>query len=193
MAKTEKTEILISKTDQFIIDAICIIRLNLDLSQKILSGRISDADNISIVSHAESIKTSHKYTDADLHKIAHIFTEEAQKIKDQLTTEQSADFQTDYTIHDFYPNEPLPDVLVIKSKNVMISKVYPTGAVRCLLEDSDFFGIPRTNKEVTEEANRLFEKSWKTTDFGSPLDRAVVKGDLVKTEPPAVVTYQKAK
>lgn len=191
MSKQASWPSYISSTDQFIIDAIRTIRLNLNLSQNALSEKIREY--ISLVSTIESITGRHKYTDSQLHEIAHAFTEEAQKIKSQFpTAEQATNFQTEYTVYDFYPNEPLPDVLVVKSRNVIINKVYPTGAVRYILEDTDFLSVPRTNKEVTEEANRLFSKTWKTTDFGMPLDRATAKGDLVKTDPPAVVTYQKS-
>jgi len=192
MAKEDHKKIIITAIDQYIIDAVRSIRLNLDLSQKILSARLSSSGNTSKVGQAESVATNHKYTDADLHEIAHIFTDEAMKIKHHSGAgEYPLDFQTEYTLHDFYPKEPLPDILVVKSKNIMISKIYPTGAVGYLIEETDFLNDSRTTKEVTEEVNRLFEKKWKTTDLGSPLDRAVVKGDLIKTEPPLQVTYQK--
>nr|WP_199080321.1 hypothetical protein [Pedobacter sp. ASV19] len=190
MPKGDSKRNLISNTDQFIIDGIRTIRLNLDISQNALSILIGQY--ISLISTIESISTGNKYTDAQLHEIAHVFTEEAKRIKEKLNPDElPSDFQTEYTLYDFYPKESLPDVLVAKSRNIIINKIYPTGAIRSLMEDTEFLNIPRTTKEVTQEASRLFEKKWNTTDFNSPLDRAVTNGDLVKTEPPLQVTYQK--
>ncbi|HWW38051.1 hypothetical protein [Pedobacter sp.] len=193
MANWNKKGILISTIDQYIIDSVRTIRVNLDLSQKKLSSNLSHSQSTSLIGNVESIAISHKYTEPQLHELAHIFTEEAKRIKEKLNPDElPTDFQTEYTLYDFYPKESLPDVLVAKSRNIIINKIYPTGAIRSLMEDTEFLNIPRTTKEVTQEANRLFEKKWNTTDFNSPLDRAVTKGDLVKTEPPLQVTYQKS-
>lgn len=169
--------IKISAVDQYIIDRVRLVRINLDISQKELSERISPSENNSLVGKAESTSTSHKYTDYHLHRIAFIFSQEAQRIKNQHPGDQKyTNFQTEYSLLDFYPEKALPDQLVIKSKNILDNRIFPTGAVRYLMEETDFLKIPRTTREITEEVNKIFQQVWEPSDLGSPLDRATDKG-----------------
>lgn len=192
MSTKETKFIYITVTDQYIIDAVRTIRFNLNLSQKSLSARIKSVSGISLVSSAEGISSGHKYLDHQLHEIVSIFMHEAKEINKNLEEQGMAErVQENYTIFDFYPPNPLPDKMVIKSKNVDDTRIFPTGAVNYIIEELDFLNIPRTSNEIAECANKLFTKKWDASDMGSPLDRAATKGDLIKTDPPAKVTYQK--
>lgn len=193
MLKEEKEPVYITVTDQFIIDVVRTIRLNLNISQPYLSSESSPSKVGTSVGKAEGISSTHKFTDAQLHEFTRIFSSIAKEMNNNAKeAEKQQRVQEEYTLYDFYPPNPLPDEMVIKSKNIIDTRIFPTGAVNYIIEETDFLDIPRTNNEVTDYVNVLFSKSWETTDLGSPLDRAAEKGLLIKTDPPGV-TYQKVK
>lgn len=194
MSKEEPKPIYITVTDQHIIDSVRTIRLNLNISQPFLSSHSNPSKVDSSVGKAEGISSSHKFTDAQLHEFTKIFSavaKEKNKKAEELGDRERV--PEEYTLFDFYPPNPLPDEMVIKSKNVDDTRIFPTGAVNYIIEELDLLDIPKTTNEIAECANKLFTKKWDASDLGSPLDRAVEKGLLIKTDPPARVTYQKAK
>lgn len=178
----------------YIINRVRHFRRELGLSQRNVSRIISPNTISNLVGTIESIKGRSSYTDDQLHKIATEFTMVAiqlQKAYDEMPN--GLKIKADYTLFDFYPSEPLEDKLVPKKIIVFTKELFPTGAVYTILEDTDFFDIPRTVNETTEYLNSFFEKTWLPKDIGSPLERAVAKGDLLKIEPPhsAFIMYQK--
>ena len=190
MAKKESKKCYISAIDQHIINAVRTFRYNLDLSQKKLSLRASASANSSLVGKAEGISSEHKYSDDQLHAFLHVFSNEAEAINKRFQMEDSEErVQEQYTMHDFYPSIALPDILVPKSISILSNKVYPTGALNYILEETDFFNTDRTVKEVTEFANTLFGKSWRQSDVGSPLDRFAFNGRLSKHQIANSVSY----
>lgn len=188
--KSDKsTSVFISVTDQFIIDAVRTIRYNLGITQDELSDGIKVKH---LVGNAESAASPHKYSDYHLQDIVNIFNTKAKRINQAFIAKNSADrVKDDYTIYDLYPATKLLDELVQKSINVVSDKIYPTGAVNIIIDETDFLSTPRTTKEVTDFANSRFSKAWVTSEIGQALDRATARGLLIKTDPPGV-TYVKA-
>ncbi|KAA8480098.1 hypothetical protein BDE36_2460 [Arcticibacter tournemirensis] len=194
MAKSNSKPCYISAVDQHIINVVRTFRYNLDLSQKKLSSKSNDSANLSLVGKAEGISSEHKYSDDQLHAFLHIFSAEAAIINNRFEMDGSNErVQEQYSMYDFYPLTVLPDVLVPKSISVISNKIYPTGALNYILDESIFFNSYKSAKEVTEFANTLFSKSWRQSDFGSPLDRFAIKGRLIKRELENSISYCTAK
>lgn len=185
--KSDKSEpIFISVTDQFIIDAIRTIRYNLGITQDELSDGIRVKH---LVGNAESAASPHKYSDYHLQDIVSVFNTKAKEINQAFIAKDSTDrVKDDYTVFDLYPPSRLVDELVLKSINVVSDKIYPTGAVNIIIDESGFLAVPRTTKQVTDFANSRFSKTWVTSEIGQALDRATTRDLLLKTDPPGV-TY----
>lgn len=141
----------------------------------------------------ESVKGSSSYTDAQLHILSKEFSAAAKRLQleyDKLSNNTYI-IKTEYSIYDFYPKEKLEDILVEKKIDIFIKDLYPTGALYSILEETNFLDKPRTVNHITTYINNYFNKNWIAKDLNLPLDRAAAKGDLIKTDPPAKVTYQK--
>src|SRR5699024_5181829 len=133
MSTQDSNFIQISAVDQYIIDKVRSIRINLDLSQKDLSARISQSENNSLVDKAESPSTAHKYTDDHLCRTALFFSDDAKALKKETPADPIySNLQTEYTLLDFYPPTAVADHLVIKKRNVSDERIFPAGAVRYL-------------------------------------------------------------
>ncbi|CAM4252951.1 hypothetical protein SAMN06265348_1089 [Pedobacter westerhofensis] len=169
--------------------------MELGLSQREVSQMINPGSNANLVGTIETETSSAAYTDSQLHILTKKFSRvaEIRQTEFDLIPDNRNQIKTVYTMADFYPSAKVEDKLVVKKIETIEKDLYPTGALYNMLEDGDFLNLPRTTKEITDEANRRFNKTWQTTDFVSPLDRATSIGIIVKTPPPADVTYQKAK
>lgn len=162
-----KNQVLISQLNLYIINAIKRIRLELGLTQRDVSRIINvDADN-NLLGSIESNFRSEKYTDENLNKLAKAFSK--------------ININKDYSIYDFYPKEPLEEVLIEKSVVDIPKNIGPTASLVLLLEKKEtFLDDWHTVKEITDYCNKCLFTNWKTTDFTSVIARSVESGKLIR-------------
>lgn len=163
-----KDPVLISQLHLYVINIIRKIRLELGLSQRDVSRILfPDSDN-NLLGSIESNFRKEKYTDEGLHKLAKGFS--------------IIDTNKVYTILDFYPESPLPEVLVSKFVIEIPDNISPTGTLNLLLEKKDtFFAESHTVKEITNYCNEFMKREWKTTDFTSVVARAEATEKLIRS------------
>lgn len=176
--------IMISKTALFIINRVRLIRLELGLSQRHLSKKISEDAKSNLLGDIESEKRSNQYTDDQLNIIAIEFSKVVKnhngKFKDKV-----------FSIYDLYPDKILEDQEVIKKIVLVPVGLSPMGMINMLIEEDHFFINPITVKEVTEQCNHLTGNKWKTTDFTAQLENSVKYNKLERVElPNGGVKYQ---
>ena len=181
MAKERK----IAPVEQYIIDQVRIIRRELDITAEELSRRVSPSGDKSLIGGIESIVTSGTYTDHNLNLIAAIFTEKATALPD-------TEIQKEYTVYDFYPEQPLDDAPLQKTVTDLKRKIGPAKCLKTLTE-AGYLDDSRTLKEITTMVNELLEDVIPQTSMTSPINYAVMKGELIRIDlQDGTVLYQKA-
>lgn len=175
------SEILITPTQQYNIDSIRRIRLELDIVSEELSLISSPSKHLKYIGNIESSRGKGFYTDAAMVKIASYFSKVAKERQKELIESGSNDrIKTEYSIRDFYPPKPLEDKLQIKTSIPIPKGVGPTVTLNAVIETEDFFDRERTLKEIVSYCNKFDNKNWKESDFTATLERAVGKGKLKK-------------
>lgn len=176
-------EVKIFPVQQYIINSVRTIRLELHMTAEELSKQVSPSGSLSLIGNIESPKSIATYTDQILNAIALVYTEVSRS--KNLGSK-------DYTIFDFYPKKPVKDILQVKTKIDILEESGPTGTVNAILETKDFFNKPRTIREITDYCNSFYSKDWKSNNLTSTLEYAVRKAKLKKIElPDGGVLYQK--
>lgn len=170
-----KKVIKIAPVEQYIIDRVREIRLKLNITAEKLSEKVSPSNSIGFVGNIESSAKAATYTDHNLNLIAAIFSKYAKELNDDS-------IQKDYTVYDFYPKEPLDDTPIIKRAYITPLSPGPTNTLNRVIEETDFFDIARSLKEITEYCNRFDSTERKTTSFTSPLYIATKNNRLERTD-----------
>lgn len=189
MAKEQK----ITPIRQYNIDTIRRLRLELDITGEELSAELDKS--LKYIGHIESPAHNAFHTDGGMNQIAIYFSKVAKERQFELNKVSGniTKLKTEYTIYDFYPKNPLPEVLEIKTSSPIPREGGVTATLNALLETSDFFDAPRKLKEIVDHFNHLQNKNWKDSDFTATLERAWLKGKLKRTDlPDGSVRYQKA-
>jgi hypothetical protein len=167
------TNILISLLNNYIINIVRSIRLELDITQQDLSRQITPYSETNLVGLIESDKTVTTYNDNHLNIIVRNFSEKAKLLGKE---------KTDYTIYDLYPTKALPEQLITKTIDLIPKGLQATGALNLLLEKKTlFFDEWHTVKEITIYCNNFTSRDWKTTDFTSVVARAEESGKLIRS------------
>jgi len=167
----------ITPTQQFNIDAIRKIRLELDTSAEEIS--IEVGKNPRYVGHIENPSHNSTHTDQSMSDIANILTNIAKAKQEALKQQKSKKkIKTEYTVLDFYPKKPLPDTRVIKRIDPIPQGSGSAATLNAVLETSDFFDTPRRLKEIVAHCNQLQNQQWEGSDFTQTLSRLVKKGRL---------------
>src|SRR5699024_8966828 len=120
-------------------------RLELGLSQRDVSRILYPESSSNLLGGIEGTARTDMYTDENLNKLANAFTELAQQQGNPK----------EFTLMDFYPPEPIPEVMV-KKEIIEIPKVQgPTAVLNTILvSEDDFFDEWRSVKEITEYCNQ---------------------------------------
>jgi len=151
---------------QYVIDVIRLRRLELGISGKLLSKRISPFGGDSIVGGIERESTSLKYTTATLKKALK---------------------ELGLSMDDILPNKLLSDdTLQDKTKIPILKGMSVRAALNSLLEEG-YFNEPRLRREITEYYNSFFQPEDYKEDnyFSAQLEDLYNAGKLVKLEPDA--------
>lgn len=177
--------ILISKTALFIINTVRLYRLELALSQRYISEKISPNALSNLLGDIESEKRSNQYTDDSLNIIAIEFTKVAKDVNGKLKGKE-------FTIFDFYPNQPMEDCNVEKKIDKIPIGLSPMGMINALIDEDEFFNNAVSVREITDHCNNLASQNWKTTDFTAQVENAVKYNNLVRIDlPDGSVKYKK--
>lgn len=166
-----KKDTYIPQLHLYIINKVRSIRLELGLSQRDVSRILYPESSSNLLGGIEGTARTDMYTDENLNKLANAFTELAQQQGNPK----------EFTLMDFYPPEPIPEVMV-KKEIIEIPKVQgPTAVLNTILvSEDDFFDEWRSVKEITEYCNQIVNGNWTTTDFTSTIARAEEKGLLIR-------------
>lgn len=154
----------ITPLSQYIIDRIRERRLELGISAKMLSEKISQFNGDSVVGNIESIKTSLKYTTSTLKKAVKALG---------------------WTLKDVLPAELLPDDTLQDKTKIPILKGMTMPAILNSLLEEGYFDEPRDRNEITAYCNTFYDKDnqKEVTDFSAALEDFYLKHSLIKIEP----------
>ncbi|WP_345949165.1 hypothetical protein ABDD95_20175 [Mucilaginibacter sp. PAMB04274] len=166
-------EILISLLHNHIINMVRSYRLELDISQQVLSKKITKYSETNLVGLIESSKTPTTYNDSHLNIIVKEFS--------KMALSQGKE-KIDYTIFDLYPKVAVPEKMIVKTIDTIPKNIQATGTLNLLIENNDsFFNEWHNVKEITAYCNQYMKREWKTTDFTSVIVRAETKKKLMRS------------
>lgn len=175
---------LITPTQNYNINSIRRIRLELDISGPLLSEVLSPSKDIGFVATRESIKNNKTYTDHRMNLVAIEFSKKAKDLQAELdkNPDNTLKIKTDYTVHDFYPPEPLPDELVEKYIEPLPRGSGPAGTLHFLLETDRYFNAEHTVREITDYCNNFRGTSWPPSHFTGLCLRLKHKGKFIRID-----------
>jgi len=178
-------EIKIAPVEQYIIDQVRKIRLELQITAESLSKEVSPSGSTGFIGNIESAVKAATYTDHNLNIIAKVFSEKAAQLNHES-------IKKDYTLYDFYPENFLDDQPRIKTSVIIPRKEGSTNALNGLIEDLIYFTEPKSQRQITDDTNAKENMDRKAESFSSPLNYAVKKKKLIKIElADGAVLYQK--
>lgn len=153
--------------DNFIINRVKELREKLEIGQEELSKRIYGDDGSNLVGSVESDKPI-GYNDHHLNVFANYFSSVAQSLDKYILLEKG--LKEKYEITDFYPENPIDDILIEKYVTKLPLNTYPSGVLKLLSQEKDtFLRVWRTIREITDYCNSRFNKNWGSNEFSGAL------------------------
>lgn len=179
-----KSKNLITPTQNYNINSIRRIRLELDISGPLLSKSLSPSKDIGFVATRESVKNNKTYTNHRMNLVAIEFSKKAQELQAELdkVPDNTLKIKTSYTVHDFYPAEPFPDELVEKLIEPLPKGSGPAATLHFLLNADPFFNEEHTVREITDYCNQFRGMSWPPGHFTGLCFRLKTKGRLIRID-----------
>lgn len=168
----------------YTINKIREIRLDLFITATELGKVISPSGNKKFISTIEAMNNEAAYTDHALNLIAIEFTRKAKEIQLELDKDldNTLKIKTEYTVHDFFPPEPIEDIRVEKVIIPLPPGTGPAGTLNYLLETDHWFNNDHTIREITEYCNEYKKENWPPGNFSGLCFRLWKKGKLIRTE-----------
>lgn len=168
----------------YIINKVREIRLDLDISGRDLSSSIGFVNKGTYIGNIETATSDSAYTDHALNLIAIEFTRKAKEIQLELDKDpdNTLKIKTEYTVHDFFPPEPVEDIRVEKVIIPLPPGTGPAGTLNYLLEIDPWFNDDHTIREITEYCNKHKKENWPPGNFSGLLFRLWKKDKLIRTE-----------